>query len=576
MDYTKYVLKSEEELKDLLAEKDNFFVVACNKCFKEFETTQEPECRCLMDLAEAQGKHITGSVNIDFLCNKVQTEKKLAGIVPEETQNVVVISCGLGVQTVADLEKVPTFTATNSLNYVGHHGMALTKKTCGACAQCYLNVTGGICPIVDCAKSLVNGQCGGAKNGKCEIDPKKDCAWEKIYQRLEKQGFEVTLLDVHADGLVTAQQVADAIREAHDAGIRTVMITGAHIDTAVAIAKQLGIVTDRSHAITGVDLDRMSDEELDAHIEDYGVYARVQPEHKTRIVEAWKSRDQIVAMTGDGVNDAPSIKRADIGVGMGITGTDVTKNVADMVLADDNFATIIGACEEGRRIYDNIRKVIQFLLSANLAEVFSVFIATLIGFTIFQPVQLLWVNLVTDCFPALALGMEDAEGDIMKRKPRNAKDGVFAGNMGLDCVVQGLIITVLVLASFFVGVYFDMGYIHIADMIAGNADEEGVMMAFITLNMVEIFHCFNMRSRRASLFTMKKQNKWLWASAALALVLTVIVTVQPTLAEMFFGPVTLELKGVIAALGLAFLIIPLMEIYKAIMRVIDRKRGIMA
>ena len=366
-------------------------------------------------------------------------------------------------------------------------------------------------------------------------------------------------------------EVADAIREAHDAGIRTVMITGDHIDTAVAIAKQLGIVTDRGQAITGADLDRMSDEELDAHIEDYGVYARVQPEHKTRIVEAWKSRDQIVAMTGDGVNDAPSIKRADIGVGMGITGTDVTKNVADMVLADDNFATIIGACEEGRRIYDNIRKVIQFLLSANLAEVFSVFIATLIGFTIFQPVQLLWVNLVTDCFPALALGMEDAEGDIMKRKPRNAKDGVFAGHMGLDCVVQGLIITVLVLASFFVGVYFDMGYIHIADMIAGNADEEGVMMAFITLNMVEIFHCFNMRSRRASLFTMKKQNKWLWASAALALVLTVIVTVQPTLAEMFFGPVTLELKGVLAALGLAFLIIPLMEIYKAIMRAVEKE-----
>ena len=382
---------------------------------------------------------------------------------------------------------------------------------------------------------------------------------------------KLLLCPVSVQGFEAAQQVADAIREAHDAGIRTVMITGDHIDTAVAIAKQLGIVTDRSHAITGADLDRMSDEELDAHIEDYGVYARVQPEHKTRIVEAWKSRDQIVAMTGDGVNDAPSIKRADIGVGMGITGTDVTKNVADMVLADDNFATIIGACEEGRRIYDNIRKVIQFLLSANLAEVFSVFIATLIGFTIFQPVQLLWVNLVTDCFPALALGMEDAEGDIMKRKPRNAKDGVFAGHMGLDCVVQGLIITVLVLASFFVGVYFDMGYIHIADMIAGNADEEGVMMAFITLNMVEIFHCFNMRSRRASLFTMKKQNKWLWASAALALVLTVIVTVQPTLAEMFFGPVTLELKGVLAALGLAFLIIPLMEIYKAIMRAVEKE-----
>ena len=367
-------------------------------------------------------------------------------------------------------------------------------------------------------------------------------------------------------------EVADAIREAHDAGIRTVMITGDHIDTAVAIAKQLGIVADRGQAITGADLDRMSDEELDAHIEDYGVYARVQPEHKTRIVEAWKSRDQIVAMTGDGVNDAPSIKRADIGVGMGITGTDVTKNVADMVLADDNFATIIGACEEGRRIYDNIRKVIQFLLSANLAEVFSVFIATLIGFTIFQPGAAAVGEPGHRLLPRARAGHGGCRGRHHEAASRaTSKDGVFAGNMGLDCVVQGLIITVLVLASFFVGVYFDMGYIHIADMIAGNADEEGVMMAFITLNMVEIFHCFNMRSRRTSLFKMKKQNKWLWASAALALVLTVIVTVQPTLAEMFFGPVTLELKGVIAALGLAFLIIPLMEIYKAIMRAVEKE-----
>ena len=365
--------------------------------------------------------------------------------------------------------------------------------------------------------------------------------------------------------------VAEAVQSFRNAHVQTVMITGDHVDTALAIAKELGIAQSHEQCMRGEELELLSQEELIGRVEGIRVFARVSPEHKVRIVHALKAKGKTVAMTGDGVNDAPSIKSADIGVGMGITGTDVTKNVADMVLADDNFATIIGACEEGRRIYDNIRKVIQFLLSANLAEVFSVFIATLIGFTIFQPVQLLWVNLVTDCFPALALGMEDAEGDIMKRKPRNAKDGVFAGHMGLDCVVQGLIITVLVLASFFVGVYFDMGYIHIADMIAGNADEEGVMMAFITLNMVEIFHCFNMRSRRASLFTMKKQNKWLWASAALALVLTVIVTVQPTLAEMFFGPVTLELKGVLAALGLAFLIIPLMEIYKAIMRAVEKE-----
>ena len=366
-------------------------------------------------------------------------------------------------------------------------------------------------------------------------------------------------------------EVAPAIAEAREAGIRPVMITGDHIDTAVAIAKNLGILEGdgAGHAITGAELDKISDEDFHEKVTEYSVYARVQPEHKARIVDAWKSRGNIVAMTGDGVNDAPSIKRADIGVGMGITGTDVTKNVADMVLADDNFATIVSAVEEGRRIYDNIRKVIQFLLSANIAEVLSVFVATLVGFTIFQPVQLLWINLVTDCFPALALGLAGAEGDIMKRKPRNAKDGVFAGGMGLDIVVQGVIITALVLASFFVGVYFDMGYINIADMIAGTADEEGVTMAFITLSMVEIFHCFNMRSRRQSLFSMKTQNMWLWGAAVLALILTVVVVEVPFLAEMF-GFMELPPVALASALGLAFLIIPLMELYKAIMRAVEK------
>ena len=364
-------------------------------------------------------------------------------------------------------------------------------------------------------------------------------------------------------------EVTAAIAEAKEAGIRAVMITGDHIDTAVAIAKDLGIITDTSQAITGAQLDKISDEDFKERVTEFSVYARVQPEHKARIVDAWKSRGNIVAMTGDGVNDAPSIKRADIGVGMGITGTDVTKNVADMVLADDNFATIINAVEEGRRIYDNIRKVIQFLLSANIAEVLSVFVATLIGFTIFQPVQLLWINLITDSLPALALGMEEAEGDVMKRKPRNASDGVFAGGMGLDIAFQGVIITLLVLASFFAGVYFDMGYIDIADMIAGNADAEGVTMAFITLSMVEIFHSFNMRSRRASIFSMKKQNKWLWGAAALALVLTVVPVEVDFLAEVF-GFMPLPVHALLTALGLAFLIIPIMEVYKAIMRKVEK------
>ncbi len=186
--YTKYKLKGNEELAALLEGKDNLFIVACNKCFKEFETVEEPECGEFEAFAAEQGKTVTGSVKVDFLCNKTQTEKKLLELIPEGTENVVVISCGLGVQTVADLKKMPVYAAANSLNYTGHHGMALTKKACDACAQCYLNVTGGICPIVDCSKSLVNGQCGGAKDGKCEVCSDKDCAWQKIYERLEKQG----------------------------------------------------------------------------------------------------------------------------------------------------------------------------------------------------------------------------------------------------------------------------------------------------------------------------------------------------------------------------------------------------
>ena len=186
--YTKYKLKSNDELTSLLADKDNLFIIACNKCFKEFETVDEPDCGEFEKLAAEQGKTVTGSAKVDFLCNKIQTEKKLQDMIPEGTENVFVISCGLGIQTVADLAGKPVFAASNSLNYRGHHGMALTERSCDACAQCYLNITGGICPIVDCSKSLINGQCGGAKNGKCEVDSNKDCSWEKIYQRLEKQG----------------------------------------------------------------------------------------------------------------------------------------------------------------------------------------------------------------------------------------------------------------------------------------------------------------------------------------------------------------------------------------------------
>ncbi len=365
-------------------------------------------------------------------------------------------------------------------------------------------------------------------------------------------------------------EVKQAVAEAHSAGMCVVMITGDHIDTAVAIAKELGIIVDRSQAITGAELDRMSDEEFAKNISKYGVYARVQPEHKTRIVDTWKKLGKVVAMTGDGVNDAPSIKRADIGVGMGITGTDVTKNVADMVLADDNFATIINACEEGRRIYDNIRKSIAFLLSSNLAEVIAVFVASLIGFTILEPTHLLWLNLITDCFPALAMAMEEAEPGIMKREPRNADDGIFANGMGLDCLIQGIFIGTLTLISYFIGLNIEG--VPLASVLSG-ADKglDGMTMAFLTLSMVEMFHSFNMRSRRQSIFKLPTQNKWLWFAFAGSLVLTFVVIETPLAQAFDFAEISAYEYGI--AMLLAAAIIPLVEIYKAIMRAVEKGRN---
>jgi len=362
-------------------------------------------------------------------------------------------------------------------------------------------------------------------------------------------------------------EVKDAIMEAHGAGMRVVMITGDHIDTAMAIAKELGIVRDKSQAVTGAELDKISDEDFETRIEHIGVYARVQPEHKTRIVDTWKKKGMVVAMTGDGVNDAPSIKKADIGVGMGITGTDVTKGVADMVLADDNFATIIGAVEEGRRIYDNIRKAIQFLLSSNLAEVISVFVASLIGFVILEPTHLLWINLITDSLPALAMCMEEAEPDIMKRKPRNSKDGIFANGMGIDTLVQGIIIAALTLASYFIGIHH--AGVSLAEAVASDqAGLEGMTMAFLTLSMVEMFHSFNMRSRRGSIFKLPTQNGWAWSAFAIALLLTWVVIETP-LSQLFnFAELDLLHYGI--AMALAVSIIPIMEVYKAIMRAVEK------
>ena len=389
--------------------------------------------------------------------------------------------------------------------------------------------------------------------------------WEEKPEKEEAAYLEQDLCFLGLCGMIdpVRPEVLAAIEKCRQAGIRPIMITGDHKDTAAAIAMELGIISSKEEAITGSQLDEMSEEELDRKIEQYSVYARVQPEHKVRIVNAWRKKGMITAMTGDGVNDAPSIKSADIGVGMGITGTDVTKNVADMVLTDDNFATIVSAVEEGRRIYDNIRKSIQFLLSSNLSEVFSIFFATIMGFTILKPVHLLWINLITDCFPALALGMEKAESDVMKHKPRDSKEGIFAGGMGFDVVFQGLIVSILTLTAYLLGHYMEAGIFEIVD------SPDGMTMAFLTLSMTEIFHSFNMRSRRSSLLQIKHQNLFLWGAMVLSLICTTMVIYVPFLAAAFEFE-HISLAEYTAALALAFSIIPIVEITKWIQRKIER------
>lgn len=385
--------------------------------------------------------------------------------------------------------------------------------------------------------------------------------WSDMPEKTDPEYLEKDLTYLGLSGMIdpVRPEVKAAIEECRGAGIRPIMITGDHKDTAVAIGMELGIISDASQAITGAQLDEISDKEFQDRITDFSVYARVQPEHKVRIVKAWKAKGMITAMTGDGVNDAPSIKSADIGIGMGITGTDVTKNVADMVLADDNFATIVSAVEEGRRIYANMRKAIQFLLASNLAEVLAIFFATMIGFTILQPVHLLWINLITDCFPALALGLEKIEPDIMKRKPRDPKEGIFAGGMGFDVFFQGLIVTVLVLISYVVGHRIESGVWAFVN------SPDGTTMAFLTLSMVEIFHSLNMRSRRGSIFTLHSHNKFLYGAMIVSLILTTVVIEVPFIAAAFkFTPIDLEEYAI--ALGLAVLIIPIMEVVKAVQR----------
>lgn len=356
------------------------------------------------------------------------------------------------------------------------------------------------------------------------------------------------------------KEVSGAVETCKKAGMTAIMITGDHLDTAVAIATQIGIYRKGDKAITGAELDKLTDEEFLRDLRKYKVFARVSPENKVRIVNAYKTFNIIVAMTGDGVNDAPSIKTADIGIGMGITGTDVSKGAADIVLADDNFATIIAAVEEGRKVYSNIKKAVQYLLSANISEVLCLFVATIfLKVEFLSAVMILWINLVTDSLPALSLGTEKVEKDIMNHPPRKANDSLFAGHTGKNIVIQGLMQTILTMTSFCIGNYVLKDH------------SVAMTMAFLTLALIQLFHAYNSRSETHSLFTSNPFKNRMMNLSFIAGVALTLITFIPTF-QTFFGTVALTWPQIAWAVGFALAIIPLVEIQKLIENAITRKK----
>lgn len=385
---------------------------------------------------------------------------------------------------------------------------------------------------------------------------------------LESEIVESDLIFSGLVGMIDPErpEAAKAVAVAKEAGIRPIMITGDHQDTAEAIAKRLGIIEDdgQDHVFTGAELNELSDEEFQKVFKQYSVYARVSPEHKVRIVKAWQNEGKVVAMTGDGVNDAPSLKTADIGIGMGITGTEVSKGASDMVLADDNFATIIVAVEEGRKVFSNIQKSIQYLLSANMAEVFTIFFATLFGWDVLQPVHLLWINLVTDTLPAIALGVEPAEPSVMSHKPRGRKSNFFDGGVMGAIIYQGIFQTVLVLGVYGWALMFPE---HAANRMV---HEDALTMAFATLGLIQLVHAFNVKSVYQSIFTVGafKNRTFNWAIpvAFLLLMVTIVVPGFNDLFHVSHLSVTQWLAVIIGSL----LMVVLTEIVKAVQRALGQ------
>lgn len=388
---------------------------------------------------------------------------------------------------------------------------------------------------------------------------------DQIPEKADMNSLESNLTYIGMVGMIdpARPEVKEAVAKCRTAGIRPVMITGDHKITAVAIAKEIGILREGDEAITGAELQEMSQEELEKNVQKYSVYARVSPEHKVRIVNAWKSHDEVVAMTGDGVNDAPALKSADIGAAMGIVGTDVAKEAADVVLTDDNFATIVSAVEEGRRIYDNILKAVAYLLSANIGEIITLFVATMFGWLIepLLPIHILWINLVTDSLPALALSVDPAEKNIMNRKPKKNKN-VFTKGMIWRIIYQGVMIGGLTLLAFALGCGFNFNSIVDTE---GNITQIGVTaqtMAFAVLALSELVHVFNLRSNKESIFKVGLlTNKILLGAIAISASLMLIVLNIPVLHGIFeISKLTLREVGIVTLLSFAPLIV--VEIFK--------------
>ncbi len=505
------------------------------------------------------------------LCNDVKKDKN-GNLVGDPTEVALynysekLANLSGSPQTNSRLNEIPFDSERKMMSTINKCGNQIMQCTKGApdvilqrCTHYLKNSE--ICELDEAAKKEIANKNKSMSQKALRVLAAAYRSYDALPNDLTSEACENSMVFIGLVGMMdpVRPEVIDAVKNCKSAGIKPVMITGDHKDTAIAIGKELGIIKNDSEALTGAELDKMSDSELSKTIQNISIYARVQPNHKVRIVEGFKRLGKVVAMTGDGVNDAPSIKRADIGIGMGITGTDVTKNVADMVLSDDNFATIVTAVKEGRRIYDNIKKAIQFLLSSNISELISIFIATVIGFKIFSPIHILWINLVTDTFPALCLGMEEESHSLMNKPPRPEKESLFANGMAFNIAYQGTLISLLTLVSYFLGVIAETGKFQLAN------STYGTTMAFLTISLAETFHSFNVRSLRGSIFQIKKRNLYLTASMIFSVILINLVITVPSLAELFE---TTQMQAIdyFKCIVLALSVVPIVELVKSFQR----------